>query len=72
MQSKKKETGSNIECEYLNFSQLSQWLGVSQNFLRKHNDKGRIPGSIRMGARWMFRNVSIEKQQLTHGQLLLE
>jgi len=72
MQSLKKETRSNITCEYLNFSQLSEWLGVSQNFLRKHNDKGRIPGSIRMGSRWMFRKVSIEKQLLMHGQLLIE
>ena len=72
MQGEKKEIESIIACEYLNFSQLSEWLGVSINFLRKHNDKGRIPGSIRMGSRWMFRKVSIEKQLLLHGQLLLE
>jgi predicted site-specific integrase-resolvase len=72
MQSTCKETGSSISCEYLNFSQLSMWLGVSEKFLRKHNARGRIPGSIRMGSRWMFRKVSIEKQLITHGQLLLE
>ena len=72
MQSAYKATESNIVSEYLTFSQLSAWLGISEKFLRKHNAEGRIPGSIRMGARWMFRKAIIEKQLITGGQLLLE
>jgi len=72
MQSKARAPRSNLGCEFLSISQLSAWLGVSEKFLRKHNAAGRIPGSTRMGSRWMFRRSSIEKQMIESGKLLVE
>jgi len=56
--------------EYMTAAQLAEFLNVSEKFVRKHTDAGRLP-IVRMGRCIRYRRAEIERRLLS-GALLCE
>ncbi len=59
-----------IEPEYFTPKELSTMLNMSLKWVIKHTQSRRIPGSIKIGGRWRYRKLDVEKALLS-GEFLL-
>ncbi len=50
--------------EYLTPTQLADKLNVSIKFIRKHLASRRLPGALKVGGRWRFSILQVERALL--------
>lgn len=65
-------TNNTFTDDLLTAEELAKKLNVSVQFIHKHTRQFRIPGQIKVGRVWRYRESIIFKRLLGHYQFLLE